>query len=111
MKAALFAALFITAAPTALAQDATERLRPLVGLTMAEFTRQTGLTPVDAYDANGLRYFTVFGNPVTMTYPGRFGAPSVTTTNVCKLLLETTRAKGTGAAAWRISSLTFWGPC
>ena len=111
MKTTLLAALLIVAAPVAQAQDARERLEPLVGLTMAEFTQRTGLTPTDAYDANGMRYFTVFGNPVTMTYPGRYGAPSVTTTNVCKLLLETTRAKGTGAAAWRIASLTFWGPC
>ena len=51
-----------------LEQAENQQMQSVVGLTMADFSGQTGLTPMDAYDV---------GRTVTLVTPGSYGAPTV----------------------------------
>ncbi|HSI40422.1 MAG TPA: hypothetical protein VLA00_07740 [Xanthobacteraceae bacterium] len=39
-------------------------MQSVVGMTMADFSAQTGLTPMDAYDVAGSRTFVVLGRTI-----------------------------------------------
>jgi hypothetical protein len=88
------------------------QMESVVGLTMAEFSVRTGLTPSDAYAVAGGRVFVVLGRTVTLVTPGSYGAPTVANAQTCRILLEA-RPIGTqgSASSWQIAGVTWTGPC
>lgn len=49
----------------------------VVGLTIAEFSARTGLTPWNAYDVAGGRVFIVLGRVATLVTPRAYGAQTI----------------------------------
>ncbi|HSI41810.1 MAG TPA: hypothetical protein VLA00_14800 [Xanthobacteraceae bacterium] len=95
-----------------LEQAENRHMQSVVGLTMADFSAQTGVTPTDAYDVAGGRTFVVLGRSVTLVTPSSYGAPTVANTQTC-LLLVATKQIGTGGTAesWQIVGVSYSGPC
>ena len=95
-----------------LEQAENEQMQSVVGMTMADFSAQTGLTPMDAYDVAGSRTFVVLGRTVTLVTPGSYGAPTVANSQTCRLLVATKQVGTTGTAeSWQIVGVSYSGPC
>jgi hypothetical protein len=58
------------------AADRTAEIQTLVGGSMADFIRRTGLTPSDMYPTSSGRTFVVNGPVSTSVLPGFYGVPS-----------------------------------
>lgn len=87
-------------------------MESVVGLTMAQFTAQTGLYPSDAYPTANGRVFVVLGRTTTFVVPGAYGAPTIANTQTCRIMLETTAVGTEGTADnWRIAGVGWSGPC
>ncbi|MDQ0513057.1 hypothetical protein [Ancylobacter amanitiformis] len=87
-----------------------DRMRPIVGMTMAEFSRYTGLTPVDQYDIEGGRVFVLPLND--RAGPPRESGSARMAPDVCQLLLAARRvAQGENASSWRIEEVERSGLC
>lgn len=101
---AVVTALFLAGCVT---DDRQARLKPHIGRTMADFSRDTGMTPSDSYNTASGRVFVVNGPAMTVAV-----APGVAVAGGCKMLIETT-AIGTQSTAdnWRIASIDAHGPC
>lgn len=83
---------------------------PIVGMTMAEFSRYTGLTPVDEYGIEGGRVFVLSLND--RAGPPRESDSAPTAPAVCQLLLAARRvAQGENASSWRIEDVSRSGQC
>src|SRR4051812_28866975 len=64
--------------------DRAARLRAWTGRTMAEFMRDTGMTPSNSYDTSAGRTFIVDGPAYTLAM-----APGIVRTFGCRIQLET----------------------
>lgn len=88
------------------------KLSGFSGSTIAEFTAQTGMLPVDAYPVAGDRVFVFRTAPVYMTLPATQATPAVTRATQCQLLVETKPTGGGGTADdWRIVGTQRSGGC
>lgn len=87
--------------------DRYARLKPYIGRTVADFSRDTGLVPSDSYDTAQGRTFIVNGPVIAVAV-----SPGVAVAGGCKMQLETV-ATGTRRTAddWRIVSIDARGPC
>ncbi|TCK30620.1 hypothetical protein EV667_0715 [Ancylobacter aquaticus] len=89
-----------------------DHMRPIVGMTMAEFSRYTGLTPVDQYDIEGGRLFVLLGQKDIIAVPGRFGAPGLASAATCRILLVARPiGDASGASNLRIDGVQWIGEC
>jgi len=87
--------------------DRYARLKPHIGRTMADFSRDTGLAPSDSYNTAEGRVFVVNGPTLAIAV-----APGVVASGGCKMQIETV-AVGTQSTAdnWRITAINANGPC
>jgi hypothetical protein len=101
---AIASALFLASCQT---DDRAARLKPHIGRTMADFSRDTGLVPNNSYDIAGGRVFLVNGPTIAVAI-----SPGIVASGGCRMLIETiaTNPRGT-ADDWRITSITANGPC
>lgn len=98
-------------AEEALAEREAE-FQTLVGVTMADFMRRTGLTPTDMYPTSAGRTFVVNGPIRTIVLQGSYGVPTVAAQNQCRMMVETEAIDGRGAAdSWRVTRITRNGAC
>lgn len=83
-----------------------------LGLSMYEFTKQTGLVPTEYRAIPGGRAFMIDGKAATPTSLGYLGAPTRQTVKPCRLVLETRQVGPQGdPQSWRISRVWSEGPC
>ncbi|WP_187972474.1 hypothetical protein [Aquibium microcysteis] len=88
------------------------RFRSFNGLTMAEFSAQTGLFPTDFMPTAGGRVFVVSGPPIQVFQPSVYGAPAVAVDATCRMMVETTQTGASGVADdWQIVSISRSGGC
>lgn len=81
--------------------------RSLVGGTMTDFSRRTGLTPSEMYPTNSGRTFVVYGPASTIVVPGSGFVPTVAAHRQCKILVDTIAADDKGTAdSWRVTQVT-----
>lgn len=79
------------------------QFQSLVGGTMADFIRRTGLTPTDMYPTSSGRTFIVNGPASTIVIPGSYGVPTVAAQRQCRMLIDTVAIDGKGLAdTWRV---------
>lgn len=102
-------ALFLIAA--ALSGCATDdryaRLKPYIGRSVAEFSRDTGLVPTNSYDTAQGRTFIVNGPVLAVAV-----SPGVVAAGGCKMQIETVSTSPRGTADdWRIVAIDARGPC
>ncbi|UOK71478.1 hypothetical protein [Ancylobacter polymorphus] len=85
-------------------------MRPIAGMTVAEFSRYTGLVPSDEYDIEGGRVFVL---PLNDGAGPKLESGSLPTApTVCRLLLAARRvAQGENASSWRIEEVRRSGLC
>lgn len=83
-----------------------------LGLSMHEFTRQTGMVPVESRNVAGGRVFAVNGRAATPVSLGYLGNPTRQTEKPCRLFLETRQIGPLGSPeSWRIVRVWSEGPC
>jgi hypothetical protein len=109
----LFAAILLTGCQTGaeyqakVDADRAARLQAWTGHTMAEFMRDTGMTPSTNYDTSVGRVFVVDGPAYAMAL-----APGVVRSFACRIQLETVSlSNASGADNWRITNASSTGPC
>jgi hypothetical protein len=101
----LAAAGCTTNAEIAAQRDA--EFQSLVGGTMADFMRRTGLTPTDMYPTSSGRTFVVNGPASTIVVPGSYGVPTIAAQRQCRMLIDTETTDGKGTAdSWRVARIT-----
>jgi hypothetical protein len=87
--------------------DRYARLKPYIGRSVAEFSRDTGLVPSASYDTAQGRVFTVNGPVLAVAV-----SPGVVAAGGCRMQIETTATNPRGTADdWRIVSIDARGPC
>lgn len=87
-----------------------DRMRPIVGMTVTELSRYTGLVPSDEYDIEGGRVFVLPLNDGAGSKLESGSAPTAPV--VCQLLLAARRvAEGENASSWRIEEVGRSGLC
>jgi hypothetical protein len=92
--------------------DRAARLQTWIGRTMADFMRDTGMTPSTTYDTSAGRVFLVDGPAVTLALAPAYGSPGVARSFACRIQLETVATGQTsGADVWRIVAVSSTGPC
>lgn len=95
---------------TQLEHRPADHMRPIVGMTIAEFSRYTGLTPSEEYDIEGGRVFVLSLSDGAGPKLESGSAP--TAPGVCQLLLAARRvAHGESASSWRIEEVSRSGLC
>jgi hypothetical protein len=105
MRAALLIALSL--AGCAVADDRYARLKPYIGRTMADFSRDTGLLPSDKFDTAKGRVFVVNGPVMVVAV-----SPGIAVAGGCKMQVETVADNPSGLAdSWRIVRIDATGPC
>lgn len=93
------------------ADDRPARLKPYIGRSVAEFSRDTGLVPSTSYDTAQGRVFVVNGPVIAVPVPSST-SPSIVTAGGCRMQIETTATNPRGTADdWRIVSIDAHGPC
>lgn len=107
---ALLAGCSTTAEQRELAED--QRFRSFNGLTMAEFSAQTGLFPSDFTETASGRVFEVSGPEIVVTQPPVYGAPAVSVDATCRMRVSTVQIGRSGTAEdWKIVSIARRGGC
>lgn len=83
-----------------------------LGLTMYEFTKQTGMVPADSRNVPGGRVFAVNGRAATPVSLGYLGNPTRQTEKPCRMYLETRQVGPQGKPeSWLITRVWSEGPC
>jgi len=105
MRAAILLAVLLL--PGCVTDDRSARLKPHIGRTVADFSRDTGLTPNSSYDTAQGRTFVVDGPALAVAV-----APGVVSSGGCRMQLEAV-ATGPRSTAddWRITAINATGPC
>jgi hypothetical protein len=89
-----------------------QRFRSFNGLTMAEFSAQTGLFPSDFMPTSDGRVFIVAGPQIQVIQPPVYGAPAVAVDATCRMMVKTVPIGSSGGADdWRIVSIARSGGC
>ena len=87
-------------------------MRPIVGMTVAEFSRYTGLVPSDEYDAEEEHVFVVTWRADMLAVRGELSAPAAANTISCRLLLVARPMDNSrGGSRWRIEETRWVGAC
>lgn len=87
-------------------------MRPIVGMTMAEFSRYTGLVPSDEYDAEEGHVFVVTWRADMLAVRGELSAPAAANTISCRLMLVARPMDNSrGGSRWRIEETRWVGAC
>ncbi|OLP60322.1 hypothetical protein BJF93_15305 [Xaviernesmea oryzae] len=96
----------------AIDESLNARLEALNGLTIGQFTAQTGMLPADAYPVQGGRVFVFRTDPVMITLPATKVTPAITRTAQCQLLIQTKATDSRGTAdSWKIVATQRAGAC
>ena len=66
-------------------QAQEQRMQSVVGLAIAEFTGQAGLTPVSEYPSRSGRVFVASGKSMTFVTTGSYDAPTDAGTAICRV--------------------------
>lgn len=83
-----------------------------LGLTMYDFTKQTGMVPAEASTTPGGRVFKVNGRAATPVSLGYWGNPTRQTEKPCQMFLETRQVGPIGKPeSWLITRVWSEGPC
>jgi hypothetical protein len=89
-----------------------QRFRSFNGLTMAEFSAQTGLFPSDFMETASGRVFAVSGPEIVVTQPPIYGAPAVSADATCRMQVSAVQIGRSGTAEdWKIVSIARRGGC
>jgi hypothetical protein len=113
--ASIACAAFVLAGCQTVSQqpDFQTRYQPYVGFPLSVFISRTGRVPSNYVDLGpGKRMFTFLGDTVTLSAPAYGFVPAVSSTQTCRVNIETVRTGTTGTPEdFRIVDFNGVGPC